>query len=158
MIASSGGPSAAATKIATVGASTGAGAYAESNATNAAVNELAYYAYSRGFATAGDNLDPAIPWSKNVKKGHVAVHIGCTSKPGGPKTFAASSSCDHGKPQALVLQSEASDGSVCYSIIADESGLQTVWYNADSSCPTSWPSAPPKRGSATGRKGWYSSF
>jgi hypothetical protein len=160
LLASFGGPSAAATTTATSPAMSRTDLLAESYVVNAMTAEMAYYTSSSKFSAAAEKLDPAVPWSKHVEKGHVAVHVGCTSRHGDPKTFLASSVCDHGKPQAVVLQSEASKGGACYSVIADETAMAgREWYNFEKSCPKARPSGPPLAGRATSEgKGWYTSF
>ena len=68
-------------------------------------------------------------------------------------------------PEVIAVRSLAQDGSVCYSIVADESGTSanrspTTWYNAGASCPVRFPSGPPKAGSAASHAGagWYETF
>jgi hypothetical protein len=139
-------------------------AEAEADAINAFTVEMAYYATSSGFSANGKALNPLVPWSGVVSKGHVELLLGCDTVAGSPATMRASA-CHGRAPQVVALHSLAQDGSVCYSIVADESGTSArrssnTWYNVGARCPTALPFGPAKAGSAASHAGagWYETF
>lgn len=139
-------------------------ATAEANVVNAFTDEMGYYASSSGFTANGEALDPVLPWSPEVAKGRVAVSVGCDTVAGVPATFEARD-CHGRPPQVVVLRALASDGSACYSIVADQSragpgAVATTWYNFAGSCASKLPAGPPRTGRARNHFGpdWYQTF
>ena len=72
-------------------------AEAEADAINAFVAEMSNYAVNSGFTSNGKALDPIIPWSGVVSRGHVALLLGCDMAAGRPATMKAGD-C-HGRPR-----------------------------------------------------------
>jgi len=139
-------------------------AEAEADAINAFVEEMSYYAVNSAFTSNAKALDPLVPWSRVVSRGHVALLLGCDTAVGRPATMKVDA-CHGRTPQVVAVRSLAQDASACYTIVADESGTpasrsSNTWYNVGARCPTALPFGPAKAGSAASHEGtgWYEAF